>query len=123
MKVVTNHLPKNLEEFRNIPQFDLTKPENTCLIILCAAALPKAYFEDANPANDYQLNDSYLLEITENPQLQGVEERYLRFFPKSRGADSSRSFELPCKDHEWSIWEYSNLFSGIKLSAKEDPWT
>ena len=34
MEAVTNHFPKNLEKFRNISQFDLIKPKNTCLTFL-----------------------------------------------------------------------------------------
>ena len=40
IKVITiSHLPQSLEEFKSMPQLDLTKPENTAVMFLCAANL------------------------------------------------------------------------------------
>ena len=39
MQTTLNSLPKTLDEFRALPQMDLTKPENTCALFLCALEL------------------------------------------------------------------------------------
>ena len=39
VKVIINKLPTNLEEFKSMSQMDLTKPENTCAMFLCALNL------------------------------------------------------------------------------------
>ena len=36
MKVIMNTLPETLDEFQAMPQMDLTRPENTCAMFLCA---------------------------------------------------------------------------------------
>lgn len=39
MKVVIEQLPQSLEAFKAMPQFDLSQPENTCALFLCALNL------------------------------------------------------------------------------------
>ena len=44
MKVTLQKLPESIEEFRSMSQMDLTCPENTCAMFLCALTL---YLKDA----------------------------------------------------------------------------
>ena len=39
MNLVMERLPETLEEFQALPEFDLTKPENSCALFLCALNL------------------------------------------------------------------------------------
>ena len=39
MQAVLNQLPRTLEEFTAMPQMDLSRPENTCAMFLCALEL------------------------------------------------------------------------------------
>ena len=41
MPVTLNMIPATLQEFQTCPQMDLSKPENTCAMFLCA--LPVSY--------------------------------------------------------------------------------
>ena len=36
MQVILNSIPSSAAEFSNMPQMDITKPENTCAMFLCA---------------------------------------------------------------------------------------
>ena len=39
MLVTLNQIPGTLQEFRMCPQMDLSRPENTCVMFLCALQL------------------------------------------------------------------------------------
>ncbi len=39
MKVVLDKIPENLDEFKSMKEIDLTKPENTCAMFICALDL------------------------------------------------------------------------------------
>ena len=39
MPVTLNMIPATLQEFQTCPQMDLSKPENTCAMFLCALQL------------------------------------------------------------------------------------
>lgn len=49
MEVIINQLPTTLEEFKAMEIMDLTKPENTCALFLCALNL---YTKDKNAGID-----------------------------------------------------------------------
>ena len=39
MSVILNNLPANVNEFKSMPQMDLSNPENACAMFLCALQL------------------------------------------------------------------------------------
>ncbi len=51
MPVTLNMIPATLQEFQTCPQMDLSKPENTCAMFLCALQL---YIKDRDGAQNYQ---------------------------------------------------------------------
>ena len=86
--------------------------------------LPLAYFEGAAPENGYTPAKPYTLNVLPDPRPQDVEPGYLRVYLKTAGADSPRPMKLRQKGStgEWFLWEYSSIFSGIRVPAALDPW-
>ncbi len=82
--------------------------------------LPKAYFEGANPKNDYTPEEPLTLIIYGDSVVP--EEGYAYVNVKTTGADSQRRIVLRIKDGNYYIWNYSNILVGIRLPASEDPW-
>lgn len=39
MLITLNQIPVTIQEFQTCPQLDLSKPENTCAMFLCALQL------------------------------------------------------------------------------------
>ncbi len=83
--------------------------------------LPYSYFEGSNPANNYTPTEPYTVEIFDD-KLPPVEPNYIRVFVRSSGADSLRPLTLRKKGEEYFLWDYPGIVSGIRISAKEDPW-
>ncbi len=84
--------------------------------------LPLAYFEGADPGNNYEPRRPYVLNVMPDPRPQDVEEGYIRVFLKTSGADSPRPVKLRGKGGQWFLWEYSSPLSGIRIPAAQDPW-
>ena len=82
--------------------------------------LPGAYFEGAKPENDYTPDDPWTLMVYDDPMQ--AEEGYLYIQVATTGADSRRRITLREKDGQYYLWEYSNVLTGIRLPASEDPW-
>ena len=73
--------------------------------------LPRAYFEGAAPDNDYTPDIPLTLMVYDDPMK--AEEGYLYIQVATTGADSRRYY----------LWEYSNVLTGIRLPASQDPWS
>ena len=82
--------------------------------------LPGAYFEGAKPENDYTPDDPWTLMVYDDPMQ--AEEGYRYIQVATTGADSRRRITLREKDGQYYLWEYSNVLTGIRLPASEDPW-
>lgn len=88
------------------------------------AYLAMAYFEGSTPQNGYKPGVPYVLNVTEDPRPQDIEQGYLRLFLNTAGADSPRPIKLRQKEStgEWFLWEYSSILSGIRIPDSENPW-
>lgn len=84
------------------------------------AYLPAAYFEGANPQNNYTPNEPVTLIVYDDPVQ--AENGYRYVLVSTTGADSKRRIVLREKDGNFYIWEYPGILSGIRLPADEDPW-
>ena len=82
--------------------------------------LPGAYFEGATPENDYAPDTPWTLLVYDDPM--NAEEGYLYIQVETTGADSRRRITLREKDGRYYLWEYSNVLTGIRLPASQDPW-
>ena len=82
--------------------------------------LPGAYFEGATPENDYTPDTPWTLLVYDDPM--NAEEGYLYIQVETTGADSRRRITLREKDGQYYLWEYSNVLTGIRLPASQDPW-
>ena len=82
--------------------------------------LPGAYFEGATPENDYTPDTPWTLLVYDDPM--NAEEGYLYLQVETTGADSRRRITLREKDGRYYLWEYSNVLTGIRLPASQDPW-
>ena len=82
--------------------------------------LPGAYFEGATPENDYTPDTPWTLLVYDDPM--NAEEGYLYIQVETTGADSRRRITLREKDGRYYLWEYSNVLTGIRLPASQDPW-
>ena len=83
--------------------------------------LPRAYFEGAKPDNDYTPDIPLTLMVYDDPMK--AEEGYLYIQVATTGADSRRRITLREKDGQYYLWEYSNVLTGIRLPASQDPWS
>lgn len=161
MKIRISRLPGSLAEFSAMPQMDLSVPQNTCVLFLCAlnlyikdrdagiealnllrgprplspydiqflrdrlrekSYLPLAYFDGANPGNNYTPSEPLVLEVLEDSSSRPQQPGYLRLFLRTAGADSPRPLTLRRKGDTWCLWEYSSILSGIRIPAAQDPW-
>lgn len=86
--------------------------------------LPLAYFDGAEPGNNYTPNVPYNLSFSPDPRPGDVEENHARLFLATKGADSPRPMNLRCKPStgEWFLWEYSSILVGIRIPVCDDPW-
>ena len=82
--------------------------------------LPGAYFAGATPENDYAPDTPWTLLVYDDPM--NAEEGYLYIQVETTGADSRRRITLREKDGRYYLWEYSNVLTGIRLPASQDPW-
>lgn len=82
--------------------------------------LPKAYFEGAQPANNYEPDSPWTLIIYDDPV--DAPEGYTYVNVKTSGADNPRRICLRLKGEENWLWEYNGVFMSIRLPANEDPW-
>lgn len=82
--------------------------------------VPRSYFKDAVPSNDYAPSLPYTIQVSEGTVMQeGME----KVFIVSGGADSPRPVTLrKAKDGKWYLWEYSSIFLGIKAPGSTNPW-
>lgn len=82
--------------------------------------LPGAYFEGATPENDYTPDTPWILMVYDDSM--DAEEGYRYIQVATTGADSSRRITLREKDGQYYLWEYSNVLTGIRIPASQDPW-
>ncbi len=82
--------------------------------------LPLAYFEGANPQNNYTPEEPLVLIVYDDPVTAEQGYRYVQV--ATTGADSRRRIVLREKDGNFYIWDYPGIVSGIRLPASEDPW-
>lgn len=82
--------------------------------------LPKAYFEGAQPANNYAPDSPWTLIIYDDPV--DAPEGYTYINVKTSGADNPRRICMRLKGEENWLWEYSSVLMSIRLPADEDPW-
>jgi len=83
--------------------------------------LPRSYFEGATPENDYQPQQPYTIEVSENPYSY-ENEGYAKLFIQSGGADSPREVLLrKAKDGKWYLWDQF-LLADIRQPESTDPW-
>lgn len=82
--------------------------------------LPGAYFEGATPENDYTPDTPWILMVYDD--TMEAEEGYQYIQVATTGADSSRRITLREKDGQYYLWEYSNVLTGIRIPASQDPW-
>lgn len=82
--------------------------------------LPGAYFEGATPENDYIPDTPWILMVYDN--TMEAEEGYQYIQVATTGADSRRRITLREKDGQYYLWEYSNVLTGIRIPASQDPW-
>lgn len=85
------------------------------------AYLPGAYFGGATPENDYTPDTPWTLLVYDDSME--AEEGYLYIQVETTGADSRRRITLREKDGQYYLWEYSNVLTGIRLPASQDPWS
>lgn len=83
--------------------------------------LAMAYFEGANPDNNYTPNEPWTVLIFDDLR-EPDEEGYMRTFIATTGADSTRYIKLRQKNEDWFVWEYSSVVTGIRLPKDEDVW-
>lgn len=82
--------------------------------------LPGAYFDGATPENDYTPDTPWILMVYDD--TMEAEEGYQYIQVATTGADSSRRITLREKDGQYYLWEYSNVLTGIRIPASQDPW-
>ena len=82
--------------------------------------LPKAYFEGAQPSNNYEPDSPWTLIVYDDPVA--APEGYTYTNVKTSGADNPRRICLRLKGEENWLWEYNGVFLSIRLPADEDPW-
>lgn len=84
--------------------------------------VPRSYFAGATPANDYQPQSPYTIEVRENQYTYSVDGIAKLFIP-SGGADDPRPIQLrKAKDGKWYLWEYSSILLGIRQPESSNPW-
>ena len=84
--------------------------------------VPRSYFAGATPANDYQPQSPYTVEVRENQYTYSVDGIAKLFIP-SGGADDPRPIQLrKAKDGKWYLWEYSSILLGIRQPESSNPW-
>ncbi len=82
--------------------------------------LPRAYFEGAEPGNEYQPAEPWTLIIYDDPVAPPEGYHYVNV--TTAGADSPRRIVTRLKDGEHYLWEYNGTLLSIRLPASEDPW-
>ena len=82
--------------------------------------LPKAYFEGAQPANNYEPDSPWTLIVYDDPVE--APEGYTYVNVKTSGADNPRRICMRLKDEENWLWEYNGVLMSIRQPASEDPW-
>ena len=82
--------------------------------------LPKAYFEGAQPANNYEPDSPWTLIIYDDPV--DAPEGYTYVNVKTSGADNPRRICMRLKGEENWLWEYNGVLMSIRQPASEDPW-
>lgn len=82
--------------------------------------LPGAYFEGATPENDYIPDTPWILMVYDD--TMEAEEGYQYIQVATTGADSRRRITLREKAGQYYLWEYSNVLTGIRIPASQDPW-
>jgi len=82
--------------------------------------LPKAYFEGAQPANNYEPDSPWTLIVYDDPVE--APEGYTYVNVKTSGADNPRRICMRLKGEENWLWEYNGVLMSIRQPASEDPW-
>ena len=86
--------------------------------------LPDSYFAGARPDNNYTADLPLLIEPMPDP-IPAESGEFARIRLVSSGADSPRIVTLRRKTSgdTWYLWDYPAIVTGIRIPAKEDPWS
>ena len=84
--------------------------------------VPRSYFADATPQNNYEPSEPLTITVFENPYSRG-QDGYLTLHIRSGGADSPRQIKLRNKPStgQWFLWEQF-LLADIRQPVSADPW-
>ncbi len=85
--------------------------------------LPDSYAEGAIVDNNYTPDEPFAVNVEHDP-IPSYEDDMFRVRLHSSGADSPRLVVLRKKKsgHEWFLWEYPAIVTGIRVPKAEDPW-
>ncbi len=84
--------------------------------------LPLAYFNGAEPSNNYSPKTPFTIDFIPDPRPNDCEKGYMKLYLKTSGADAPRPIKLRQKDGKWYLWEYSSILTGIRIPEKDDAW-
>lgn len=83
--------------------------------------VPRSYFENALPSNDYTPSVPYTIVVYDSPYSY-QNDGYMTLFVQSGGADSLRQVQVrQAKDGKWYLWEQM-LLADIRKPESENPW-
>ena len=82
--------------------------------------LPRAYFEGAEPENEYEPDMPWTIVIYDDPAAPP--DGYAYVSVRTKGADNPRRIVMRKKGDNCYLWEYNGALLGIRLPASEDPW-
>ena len=93
MKVIINKLPETIEEFKAMPQADLSNPANTCAMFLCACELFISDRDAGREAMDFLRGPRPMTEY----DMQFLRNRFIdkKYLPKVyfEGASPDNNYE------------------------------
>lgn len=82
--------------------------------------LPRAYFEGAEPKNEYEPTEPWTIILYDDPVAPPEGYAYAQI--TTSGAENPRRITMRVKDGQNYLWEYNGALLSIKLPASEDPW-
>ena len=82
--------------------------------------LPRAYFEGAEPKNEYEPTEPWTIILYDDPVAPPEGYAYAQI--ATSGAENMRRITMRVKDGQNYLWEYNGALLSIKLPASEDPW-
>lgn len=86
--------------------------------------LPDSYLAGARPKNNYTPDQPLSIQVLPDP-IPAESDEFARVRLMSSGADSPRIVTLrrQASGDVWFLWDYPAVVTGIRLPAKEDPWS